>query len=210
MVIHTRPRTADAAALPARFSAGRLAGMSKRASASPGPADQPGDSLVPAAAKKRRDAPGSELGAAVGTSGEQHDVASGGAKAVDSEAQGGASSEDKGYGAHPGGGGDPNANATPAGAASASAGLAAAVGGGGSQCRVGAQGLDRSGFSQHVHLTWQRLRKERKELNQVRSCAVHRGEMRVRQGLLCCLDLPAASTAVLKRAVQGVACGRLT
>ena len=137
--------------------------MSKRESASPGPADQPGALSAPPA-KKQCDGPGTALcdadrprsehghGSKVqvpGWGGEQPQMS-------ECNLQTSASLPS----------GDPPAPAKQTvKAANESRGASTGVGPGGAERAV--KRLDQHGFSEYVHLTWQRLRKERMELNKV-------------------------------------------
>ena len=155
--------------------------MSKRASASPGPADQPGALSAPPA-KKQCDGPGTALCDA-GRPRSEHGH---GWKAEDnsSETQGCAGNADQSCGASlPSG--DPPAPAIQTGeAANESGGASTGVGTGGAERAV--KRLDRHGFSEHVHLTWQRLRNERMELNKVCACVRTNGDDACAAGELFC------------------------
>ena len=157
--------------------------MSKRESASPCPADQPG-ALPAHPAKKQRDGPGTALCDA-GRPLSEH-AAVHGAKAEDksSRAQGRAGNADQSCGASlPSG--DPLAPAKQTvEAANASGGASTGVGTGGAERAV--KRLDRHSFSEQVHLTWQRLRNERMELNKVCACVRTNGDDACAAGELFC------------------------
>ena len=148
--------------LKLRVEKGGGCGMSKRARASPGPADQPGALSAPPA-KKQRDGPGTVLCDA-GRPGSEHGL---GAKTEDksSKAQGRAGNADQSFGASLTSGYPPAPAKQTVEAANASGGASTGVGTGGAERAV--QRLDHHFFLEHVHLTWQRLRKERMELNKV-------------------------------------------